>query len=444
MKNLFLTAVVLGGLFSFENSTVAQNFITGSTPHVGTWPMMVVSADVNNDGKPDLISANNGANTLMILTNNGNGGFVASSSLNTSANTVSVTTGDVNGDGKVDLISANYDGNGVSTLNVFTNNGVGGFVSSAVLPVAGQVNSVVAAALITAGRIDLICQNASGNTLTIMTNNGHGVFTLASSPSTGSGTYPSAVTAADVNGDGKIDLISANFNGSLTVLTNNGKGVFTISSTPSAGSVLYGVTAADVNGDGKIDLISADEEGNSLEVLTNNGSGNFVSSATLPTGNNPWSVVAADVNGDGRPDLISADFNSDTLSVFTNSGSGHFVLFGALRVGNNPAGVTAVDVNGDDKPDLICANETDSTLSVLINDLPGGVLKLALAGHVGSIGSLSWPIPFGTNYILQTSTNLASANWLTASNGATTKSASAYSVMVTNLSPARFFRLQPK
>jgi len=88
--------------------------------------------------------------------------------------------------------------------------------------------------------------------------------------------------AADVNGDGKMDLISANLGPSampigttLTVLTNNGSGLFALSSSPTVGPGPNAVVAADVNGDGKVDLISANFGTNTLTVLTNNGSGGF-------------------------------------------------------------------------------------------------------------------------------------------------------------------------
>jgi FG-GAP-like repeat len=146
------------------------------------------------------------------------------------------------------------------------------------------------------------------------------------------------------------------------------------------------------------------------------------------------------VNGDGKVDLISVNFNANSLSVYTNSGAGHFGLFDTLGTGNNPAAVTAADINGDGKPDLICANETDSTLSVLLDNLPGGRLTLTFAGTVGSV---SWPVPFGGNYTLQTSTNLTTANWQAVNTAIVTNSVG-YKVAITNASSSRFFRLLPK
>ena len=112
------------------------------------------------------------------------------------------------------------------------------------------------------------------------------------------------------------------------------------------------VAAADVNGDGRLDLISANygfrwanpgEPGgwnNTLTVLTNNGSGGFGSNATLTVGFGPSAVVAADVNGDGKPDLISANETDNTLTVLTNDGSGLVSAASAtLAVGSRPRGL---------------------------------------------------------------------------------------------------------
>jgi hypothetical protein len=339
------------------------DFILNSSPGVGNTPYSVTAADVNGDGKVDLISANYAANTLTVLTNNGSGGFMLASSPAVGSHPNSVTAADVNGDGKPDLISANFS---ASTLTVLTNNGSGGFVLASSPGVGTGPFSVVAADVNGDGKPDLISANYSASTLTVLTNNGSGGFALASTLTAGSS--PESVTAADFNGDGKPDLISANSgNNTLTVLTNNGSGGFVLASSPGVGSFPTSVTAADVNGDGKVDLITANLSASTLTVLTNNGSGGFVLASSPGVGSFPSSVTAADVNGDGKVDLITANGLTNTLTVLMNNGSGGFVLASSPSLGSSPQSVTAADVNGDGKLDLISANGVANNLTIWFN-----------------------------------------------------------------------------
>ena len=332
---------------------------------VGDSPYSVAAADVNGDGRIDLISANIGANTLSVLTNNGSGNFALATSPSVGLQPGSVAAADVNGDGRADLISAN-SGFGANTLSVLTNNGSGNFALAATLAVSNRPESVAAADVNGDGSTDLISTGFGSHTLSVLTNSGGGAFTLAASPNAGTNT--SSVVAADVNGDGRTDLITANGNAnSLSVLTNNGTGGFVLATSPNFGTAPSSVVVADVNSDGRRDLISALVDANAVAVLTNNGSGSFIYLESVSVGIAPYSVAAADVNGDGRVDVISANLTSGTLSVLTNRGSGRFSLAVSPGVGNSPLSVATADVNGDGRVDLVSADSGANTLSVLQN-----------------------------------------------------------------------------
>lgn len=185
-----------------------------------------------------------------------------------------VVSADVNGDGKLDLIYASHAYAG--SVTVFTNDGSGGFNLSGSYNVGAYPQYVAAADLNGDGAVDLVCANTDSGTLTVLTNDGSGNFGFNATLNVGGGPY--CVVAADVNGDGKLDLITANVtDDSLTVLTNDGSGVFGFSATlqEAPGSAPDGVVAADVNGDGKLDLICANQTANTLAVFTNNGLGGF-------------------------------------------------------------------------------------------------------------------------------------------------------------------------
>ena len=354
-----------------SNRTLVANFapgtpltFTANTYNVGSQPFSVVAADVNGDGKPDLICANYGDNTLTVLTNNGSGAFGSNATLSVGGHPYFVVAADVNGDGKPDLISAN---DGANTLTVLINNGSGSFPTSATLNVGTGPVWVAAADVNGDGKPDLISANYQAGTLTVLTNNGSGGFATSATLNLGSFSYPDCVIPADVNGDGRLDLICSDYDRQVTVLTNSASGAFGSNATIRVGAQPLCIAAADFNLDGKLELVTANYGDTTLTVLTNNRSGGFGSNTVLHVGPSPAYVVAVDLNGDGLPDLVSANYGTNTLTVLTNNGSGGFGTSATLSVGQQPNCAIAADVNGDGKLDLISANSGGDTLTVLIN-----------------------------------------------------------------------------
>jgi len=157
--------------------------------------------------------------------------------------------------------------------------------------------------------------------------------------------------------------------------TASGALIFMPAVTYSASGPAESIAVADVNGDGKPDLVVANlclakphcvNIDGVVGVLLGNGDGTFQSPRGYLTGTNPVAVAVADVNGDGKVDLIVANVGSDTLSVLINNGTGGFALALTLSVGSGPRWVIAADVSGDGKTDLICANYGTNTLTVLV------------------------------------------------------------------------------
>ncbi len=134
------------------------------------------------------------------------------------------------------------------------------------------------------------------------------------------GDAPLSVTLGDVNGDGKLDLVTANyFAATASVLLGDGDGSFGSKTDFATGAAPRSVTLGDVNGDGKLDLVTANLFADTASVLLGNGAGSFGSKTDFATGGATFSVTLGDVNGDGKLDLVTANLNANTASVLLNS-----------------------------------------------------------------------------------------------------------------------------
>ncbi|RYY20507.1 MAG: VCBS repeat-containing protein, partial [Cytophagaceae bacterium] len=177
----------------------------------------------------------------------------------------------------------------------------------------------------------------------------------------GSNANPLSLAVADVNGDSKPDIITAN-NGSsvIGVLLGNGPGTFQAVATTSTGSNSqpYGIAVADVNADGKPDVLTANYGTSSVGVLLGTGTGTFGAAVAYPTGSGsqPFDLAVADVNGDGWPDIISANTFTYEVGVLLNNGNGTFAAVAPYTTGlNSPTKVAVGDVNADGKADIVAA-----------------------------------------------------------------------------------------
>jgi hypothetical protein len=312
--------------------------------------------------------------------------FSFASQLPTGQAPVDVVAADLLGNGKLDLVVANsVDG----TVEVFLGNGDGTFQSPEIYALGATPASVAVASLRGNGKLDIVTANPNNNTVSVLLNNGDGTFTLQPSLSTGSnGLGATAVILADVNGDGKPDLITANItSGTVSVFLGNGNGGFgSPQSFSTGGSGPISVAAGDVNGDGKIDLVVANKDSNTVSVLLGNGDGTFQTPQApqiLAVGSLPFSVALANL-GNGHLDIITANSGSNNVSVLLGNGTGSFSAAHNYMTGTVPVAVLVADVNGDGKPDLITANNGSNNVSVLLGNGDGTFQQTATNYAVGT------------------------------------------------------------
>ena len=286
----------------------------------GTWPESLAVTDFNGDGKSDLATGDRSSNTLSVLLGNGNGTFQVRRSFSTGTDPMGVTVADVNGDGKTDLASADYNSYAGNTVSVLLGNGDGTFQVRTFVPTGTVPATVAFADLNGDGKGDLVDADVADGTASVLFGNGDGTFQARHPFATGGGTVRCA--AADLNGDGISDLVSADSNdNTVSVLLGNGTGTFQARRSYATGTNPGPLAVVDFNGDGKTDLLTGDSGGNTTSVLLGNGDGTFQTKRSFITGGPTHSVAVGDFNSDGVKDIVTADYSSNTASLLLGNGT---------------------------------------------------------------------------------------------------------------------------
>ena len=281
-------------------------------------------------------------------------------------------TGDVNKDGHADLVAVCGDNR---TLTIFRNRGDGQFDQSATAPVVLQYppNEIVIGDMNGDGHADLVVGSHDSYTITILRGDGTGKFSAASSDSVsmraGSHPHTHGLGVADLNGDGLLDIVTANSSDNdVSVMLNNARGGF----LPAPGSPFpvgpapYPLTIGDVNNDGRPDIVSTSSHSSTraLTILTGDGHGNFVRKDMALRTANPWFVAIADLNNDKLVDLVMTHSERSELSVLTGRGNGDFMEVDGspFDLGNSAWHVATADINRDGNTDVLAAANTGMRL----------------------------------------------------------------------------------
>jgi FG-GAP-like repeat/EF hand len=338
----------------------------------GPSPQQVAFADFDGNGTVDMVTANQGANTISLLRGRGDGTFKKAISIRAGIERpLAIATADMNGDGHPDLVIVN--GFRTNHIAVLLGNGSGGFKRS-IFRGGHQAQWVITADFNADGAPDVATANAGGG-VSVLLGTGAGGLRHAVDYRTKS-TMCSALTAADLSGDGILDLVTTNSvlgngasNHSISVLLGKPGGTF-------RSAVVYRhlgyqptmATTADLNGDGHLDVIApmGGWPAHYVTVLLGKGNGSLRAPVLLNAGPSAHDTVAVDLNGDGNVDLASSGLGTSytvpkNQGIGIRPGRGNGTFRRILRITDAwptrtqrwPTSISAADLNGDGRIDLV-------------------------------------------------------------------------------------------
>ncbi|HEY2383297.1 MAG TPA: FG-GAP-like repeat-containing protein [Terriglobia bacterium] len=356
--------------------------------------------DFNGDGKADLAVIQYPVSKVSILLGAGNGTFASHVDYDAGSGPSGIATGDFNGDGKTDLAIAATD---AASLRILFGSGTGTFGSPATysLGSGSSPQSVAVGDFNLDGKSDIVVENLY-STVTVFIGKGDGTFQTGVAYGTGStGPVSRSVAIGDFNSDGIPDLAAANGTaGTIGILLGNGNGSFQTAIPVNAGNPNH-LVIADMNGDGKEDVIATSQSApNAVGILLSNGNGTFQPYQSYNTnqgGSGTRGLSIADFNGDGRPDIVAANWTSNIASVMVNNGAGALATLTDVTVGSGLSDVISGDFNGDGLPDLAAA--AGSAVSIALGTthpaadlIPRNITLSASAVAPAGFVTVSWTL----------------------------------------------------
>ena len=353
----------------------------GSPVSLQGGPGNVLIGDMNGDRKLDLVVACARAHSITVVEGKGNGQFGATLS-NTILPEApgEMALGDLNGDGKLDVAIASHDSYGVVLLTGDGKGGLAIAPTSPIVMKLGQhphTHGLAVADINRDNKLDLITCNNADNDISVAFGDGRGSFTRAAqSFPVGPSPYPFAV--GDVNNDGWLDIVAtATATGpsrreqlplsrALTLLLADGKGGFSSHQLPLRTGEPWFAAIADLNGDGKADIIATHHEQSALTVLIGDGRGGFTEANGSPFdfGVSLYQLIIADVDRDATMDIVATSGNS--MRVLLGDGRGAFKPTASIPVGPGAWRIAAADLNADGSVDVVTSNSESNSLSVLL------------------------------------------------------------------------------
>ncbi|MGQ9591091.1 MAG: golvesin C-terminal-like domain-containing protein [Planctomycetota bacterium] len=368
----------------------------------GLVPEYLTVEDFDEDGRPDVAVGNMLGDSVTVYLGQAGGGLLESGEYPVGDRPEGLAAGDFDEDGVLDMAAACMYGNSVAILlGVAASPGVGSgaFAPGATVsfPAGAAPRAAVARDFDGDGHLDLATANYSGSSVSVLKGNGAGAFSIVQTVSVGS--KPEAVAAGRFDADAAIDLVTCDtLSDRVTILKGTpAQASFSIVQAVPVGKLPRFVLATDLDGDGFDEILTADHTSDTVTILRTADGSSFSVARTLafplvaPSAAGPIFLAAGDLDGDGDSDLAVPLARADMLAVFPGLGGTNFGAAELQPAGDNPLGVALADLDADGDLDIALSNALDHNLYAYLKGA-GAPPAVVDNGGAGTSSTGTWSL----------------------------------------------------
>ena len=359
---------------------------------IDSQPQYVITCDINNDNRVDIISVNSKMNSISVIIGNGSGNFAEQMifSTGTDSRPYAIASGDFNNDNRLDFVVANRDTDDIGILLGFD---YASFQNQEPYSIDdNQGPTRIATDDFNHDTfLDIAIVFLYSDSLGILLGYGNGSFMTMISYSLGNGSGPFGIAVGDLNNDGHLDIVTANSGtDNVGILLGYGSGSFATMMVFSTGtsSVPGYVAVGDLNNDNHLDIVVTNLGSNTLGVLLGSGNGTFVRVQSYSTGKDstPYAVAIGDINHDGQMDVAVILLTLSYVSLFLGNGNGTFKSRMTFSMGYycSPLSIVIADLNNDLRFDLAITCYGANAVRILFGYKNGTFADISYSTGAGS------------------------------------------------------------